>query len=164
MYYMYPGHFFLQKGIFSYKLSIVHVTYSEFSSELNMNRIFWVQKVICAKSMYLLRQLAWQDMYIEMYIFCTIAGFTNFWPKNMCQFCSQDNQFENYSAIRIILTIGKSFAILCSQRFRIDLNKMPLLRPKTTTAWKLIPHRSNISKNWNPPWWELFCWVKWVWM
>ena len=32
----------------------------------------------------------------------------------------------------------------------IDLNKRFLPRPKTTTAWKLIPHRSKISKNWNP--------------
>ena len=33
------------------------------------------------------------------------------------------------------------------QRPRIDLNKRFLPRPNTTTAWKLIPHRSNISKN-----------------
>ena len=32
-----------------------------------------------------------------------------------------------------------------------DLNKRSLPRPKTITAWKLIPHRSKISKNWNPP-------------
>ena len=37
------------------------------------------------------------------------------------------------------------------QRPRTDLNKRSLPRPKTTTAWKLIPHRPNISKNWNPP-------------
>ena len=29
---------------------------------------------------------------------------------------------------------------------RIDLNKRFLPRPNTTTAWKLIPHKSNISK------------------
>ena len=34
-----------------------------------------------------------------------------------------------------------------SQRPRIDLNKKFLPRPNATTAWKLIPHRSNISKN-----------------
>ena len=34
----------------------------------------------------------------------------------------------------------------CTQRPRIDLNKRFLPRPNTTTAWKLIPHRSNISK------------------
>ena len=34
---------------------------------------------------------------------------------------------------------------------RTDLNKRFLPRPKTNTAWKLIPHRSKISKNWNPP-------------
>ena len=34
---------------------------------------------------------------------------------------------------------------------RTDLNKKSLPRPKTTTEWKLIPHRSKISKNWNPP-------------
>ena len=38
-----------------------------------------------------------------------------------------------------------------SQCPRTDLNKRLLPRPKTTTAWKLIPHRSKISKNWNPP-------------
>ena len=36
---------------------------------------------------------------------------------------------------------------------RTDLNKRFLPRPKTTTAWKLTPHRSKISKNWNPHWW-----------
>ena len=40
-----------------------------------------------------------------------------------------------------------------SQRPRTDLNKRSLPRPKTTTAWKLIPHRSKISKNRNPPRW-----------
>ena len=30
---------------------------------------------------------------------------------------------------------------------RADLNKRFLPRANTTTAWKLIPHRSNISKN-----------------
>ena len=34
-----------------------------------------------------------------------------------------------------------------SQRPRIDLNKRFLPGQNTTTAWKLIPHRSNISKN-----------------
>ena len=36
---------------------------------------------------------------------------------------------------------------------RTDLNKRFLSRPKTITAWKLIPHRSKINKNWNPPHW-----------
>ena len=40
-----------------------------------------------------------------------------------------------------------------SQCPRTHLNKRFLPRPKTTTAWKLIPHRSKISKNWNPPRW-----------
>ena len=39
-----------------------------------------------------------------------------------------------------------------SQCPRTDLNKRFLPRPKTITAWKLITHRSKISKNWNPPW------------
>ena len=34
-----------------------------------------------------------------------------------------------------------------TQRPRIDLNKRFLPRSNTTTAWNLIPHRSNISKN-----------------
>ena len=42
---------------------------------------------------------------------------------------------------------------LLSQCLRTDLNKSFLPRSKTITAWKLIPHRSKISKNWNPPWW-----------
>ena len=36
---------------------------------------------------------------------------------------------------------------------RTDLNKRFLPRPKTITAWKLIPHRSKISKKWNPLRW-----------
>ena len=40
-----------------------------------------------------------------------------------------------------------------SQCPRTDLNKRSLPRPRTTTAWKLIPHRSKISKNWNPTRW-----------
>ena len=43
---------------------------------------------------------------------------------------------------------------LCSQCPRADLNKKFLARPKTTAAWKLIPHRSKISKNWNPTHWD----------
>ena len=43
-----------------------------------------------------------------------------------------------------------------AHRPRMDLNKRFLPRPNNTTAWKLIPHRSKISKNWNPPRWELF--------
>ena len=37
---------------------------------------------------------------------------------------------------------------------RTKINKRFLPRAKTTTAWKLIPHRSKISKNWNPPHWD----------
>ena len=37
-----------------------------------------------------------------------------------------------------------------AQRPRTDLNKRFLPRPNTTIAWKLMPHRSNISKIWNP--------------
>ena len=36
---------------------------------------------------------------------------------------------------------------------RTDSNKIFLPRPKTTTPWKLIPHRSKINKNWNHPHW-----------
>ena len=41
-----------------------------------------------------------------------------------------------------------------SQCPRTDLDKRSLPRPKTTTAWKLTPHSSKISKNWNPPHWD----------
>ena len=37
--------------------------------------------------------------------------------------------------------------LLLAQRPRMDLNKRFLPRPNTTTAWKLTPHRSSISKN-----------------
>ena len=40
-----------------------------------------------------------------------------------------------------------------SQCPRIHLNQRSLPRPTTTTAWKLIPHRSKISKDGNPPQW-----------
>ena len=43
-----------------------------------------------------------------------------------------------------------------SQRPRIDLNNRFLPRPNTTTAWKLLPHRSYISKNYNPTHWKRF--------
>ena len=45
-----------------------------------------------------------------------------------------------------------SFCIV-TQCHRADSNKRSLPRPTTTTAWKLIPQRSKISKNWNPPHW-----------
>ena len=37
---------------------------------------------------------------------------------------------------------------------RTDLDKIFLPLPKTTTAWKLIPQWSKISKIWNPPHWK----------
>ena len=45
--------------------------------------------------------------------------------------------------------------IICpiSQCPRTDWNKRFLPGPKTITAWKLIPHRSKISKKWNPLRW-----------
>ena len=45
------------------------------------------------------------------------------------------------------------FAFIYQLYAHSDLNKRFLPRAKTTTAWKLIPHRSKISKNWNPPHW-----------
>ena len=43
--------------------------------------------------------------------------------------------------------------VLVTQCPRTGLNKRFLPKPKTTIAWKLIPHRSKISNNWNPPHW-----------
>ena len=40
---------------------------------------------------------------------------------------------------------SKKYNVSKAQRPRIDFNKRFL--PNTTTAWKLIPHKSNISKN-----------------
>ena len=36
----------------------------------------------------------------------------------------------------------------------MKLNKRSLPKPTTTTGWKLIPHRSKISMNWNPLHWD----------
>ena len=44
-----------------------------------------------------------------------------------------------------------NLSVNISQCPRVDLNKKFLPRPKNTAAWKLTPHRSKISKNWNPP-------------
>ena len=52
-----------------------------------------------------------------------------------------------------LLQVGNIYS-QTSQCPRADLNKKFLPRPKTTTAWKCIPHRSKISKNWNPPYWD----------
>ena len=53
-------------------------------------------------------------------------------------------------------SILRGHSTTMSQHPRTDLKKRFLPRPNTTIAWKLIPHRSNISKIWNPPHWELF--------
>ena len=45
--------------------------------------------------------------------------------------------------------------VILPQCPRSDLNKRFLPRAKTTTAWKLIAHRSKISQNWIPPHWVL---------
>ena len=67
--------------------------------------------------------------------------------------------FSHISQILLLFTSAafwwdsslKKMSTVCP---RADLNNMFLPRPKTTTAWKLIPHRSKISKNWNPPHWD----------
>ena len=51
----------------------------------------------------------------------------------------------------IMSTYCKSHTTQCP---RTDLNKTFLPRPTTITAWKLIPHRSKISMNWNPLHWD----------
>ena len=71
-----------------------------------------------------------------------------------------DVLFHNSLGKTIFRTFTQNYASIfvkkytdIAQRPRIDLNKRFLLRPKTTTAWNIIPHRSKISKNWNPPHW-----------
>ena len=53
-----------------------------------------------------------------------------------------------YLPIKKIVKINKFF---CPQCPRTDWKKTFLSSTKTITAWKLIPHRSKISENWNPP-------------
>ena len=54
---------------------------------------------------------------------------------------------------------NKSVVILSANRIitqcpTMKLNKRSLPKPTTTTRWKLIPHRSKISMNWNPLHWD----------
>ena len=71
-------------------------------------------------------------------------------------------QIKHFTFLFMFLLWHTSLASRQPQRPRTDLNKRFLPRPNTTTAWKLIPHRSNMSKNKNPTHWELFYKVKWV--
>ena len=54
---------------------------------------------------------------------------------------------DNGLAHDMFSRIFQIFSTKYSQHPRTDLNKKFLPTPKTTTARKLIPHRSNISKN-----------------
>ena len=54
-------------------------------------------------------------------------------------YCKDDHSF--YGTFHIHSSFIQRFA----QRPRTDLNKRSLPRPKTTTGWKLIPHRFIIS-------------------
>ena len=53
--------------------------------------------------------------------------------------------YKNYQ-ICVLLTLAQ-----CAT---MKLNKRSLPKPTTTTGWKLIPHRSKISMNWNPLHWD----------
>ena len=96
---------------------------------------------------------------------CFSSVFTVLWPHIHVYFLSIGfvtqkefpRDFEKISycltLIWLLETVGNSSGAQCP---RIDLNKSFLPRPNTTTVWMLKPHRSKISKNWNPPWRELF--------
>jgi hypothetical protein len=56
----------------------------------------------------------------------------------------------NYSNCRVAIVGGYHL----SQCATMNLNKRSLPKPTTTTGWKLIPHRSKISMNWNPLHWD----------
>ena len=62
--------------------------------------------------------------------------------RNVCQIYVHKDQMRT-----------KYFWCHLTQCPRTDLNKISLPRTKTATIWKLIPHWSKISKNWNPPKW-----------
>ena len=63
----------------------------------------------------------------------------------------KSDSFSMQGPVRFLMH-GYCLARRAPQCPRTDLNKRSFPRPKTTTAWKLIPHTSKISKNWNPPW------------
>ena len=73
----------------------------------------------------------------------------------VCRMCDFDwqaqphnNAFFSCSHLLVVVKVNNALYLQCS---RADLNKSFLHRPKTTTAWKLTPVRSKISKNWKPP-------------
>ena len=51
-------------------------------------------------------------------------------------------------------TGSQMFTCELTQCPTMKLNKRSLPKPTTTTGWKLIPHRSKISMNWNPLHWD----------
>ena len=63
------------------------------------------------------------------------------------------NMYDSHLTKKVLYLRYRISPSCKAQRPRTDLNKRSLPRPKTTTAWKLTPHRSKISKNWNPPHW-----------
>ena len=87
----------------------------------------------------------------------TKGEILNSWPLSLALKTKyRVNLFKNivlYLMQCLLPNSSSNVLLYLSQCPRTNLNKRSLTRPKTTTAWKLIPHRSKISKNWNPPWW-----------
>ena len=82
----------------------------------------------------------WPCMYYQNKIYTIIIE--NQW----CIMMSHFNRIFHF--IEYFICLQCNSATQCP---RVDLNKRFLHRPKTITAWKLTPHRSKISKNWNLP-------------
>ena len=88
----------------------------------------------------------------------TMAG-TFFLQRNYCKFLYQgisfvlQNTVDDNCNFSLLFVRSLHSTHRVTQCPRTDLNKKSLPRLKTTTAWKLISHRSKISKNWNLPRW-----------
>ena len=87
----------------------------------------------------------------------TKGEILNSWPLSLALKTKyRVNLFKNivlYLMQCLLPNSSSNVLLYLSQCPRTNLNKRSLTRPKTTTAWKLIPHRSKISKNRNPPRW-----------
>ena len=114
-----------------------------------MDRLFWDLKEKEKPKICFPLKFFWQRCYVFEASDCLQLTYHNgcFWGFLFKRFLRQ-------------ISIGKSDILKRPQRFetisqcpRPDLDKRFLPRPKTITAWKLIPHRYKISKNWNPPRW-----------
>ena len=107
----------------------LYIFLSHFSLRLVLQTIYVLNKEIWAKNPRFIIEIGFKSK----------AGYNG--ARTVCKTC-RNNIIHSALFYAIVQTP-------LPQCPRTDLNKRFLPRPKTTTALKLIPHRSKISKNWN---------------